>query len=128
MALSTGVDILHVPRVAEAIARHGERFLNRVFTAQERADCAGQPASLAARFAAKEAVAKALGVGMRVLSRQGVGWHEIEVERDGLGKPHVRLSGSAAERAARLGLSRWSLSLAHEREYAVAFVVATAET
>ena len=127
MSLSTGVDILHVPRVAEAIARHGERFLARVYTPAEIAYCRGRAPELAARFAAKEAVAKALGVGMRVLSRQGVGWHEIEVERDGLGKPHVRLSGSAAERAARLGLSRWSLSLAHEREYAVAFVVATAE-
>ncbi|MEO6060687.1 MAG: holo-ACP synthase, partial [Thermoflexales bacterium] len=85
--LSTGVDILHVPRVAAAIARHGERFLARVYTPEEIAYCRGRAPELAARFAAKEAVAKALGVGMRVLSRQGVGWHEIEVERDGLGKP-----------------------------------------
>ena len=127
MALSTGVDILHVPRVAETLARHGERFLARVYTPAEIEYCRGRAFELVVCFVVKEAVAKALGVGMRVLSRQGVGWHEIEVERDGLGKPHVRLSGSAAERAARLGLNRWSISLAHEREYAVAFVVATAE-
>ena len=68
--LSTGVDILHVPRVAEAIARHGARFLARVYTPAEIAYCRGRAPELAARFAAKEAVAKALGVGMRVLSRQ----------------------------------------------------------
>lgn len=124
--LSTGVDILHVPRVLDALTRHGDRFLARVYTQAERDYCRGRAPELAARFAAKEAVAKALGVGMRVLSRQGIGWHEVEVERDGLGKPHIRLSGSAAERAARLGLTQWSVSLAHEREYAIAFVVASA--
>ncbi|MBX7213237.1 MAG: holo-ACP synthase [Thermoflexales bacterium] len=123
--LSSGVDILHVQRVQEALARHGERFLARVYTPAEIAYCRGRAPELAARFAAKEAAAKALGVGMRVLSRQGVGWHEIEIERDVLGKPHLSLTGSAAERAQRLGLIRWSLSIAHEREYAIAFVVAS---
>lgn len=123
--LSSGVDILHVQRVQEALARHGERFLARVYTPAEIAYCRGRAPELAARFAAKEAAAKALGVGMRVLSRQGVGWHEIEIERDVLGKPHLSLTGSAAERAQRLGLTRWSLSIAHEREYAIAFVVAS---
>jgi holo-[acyl-carrier protein] synthase len=122
--LAAGVDIIHIPRIAAAIERHGERFLRRVFTLQELAYCAGRAPELAARFAAKEAASKALGVGVRTLSRHGIGWQEAEVVNDPYGKPHLRLYGRAAQLAEALGLSQWALSLAHEREFAVAFVVA----
>lgn len=123
--LATGVDILHVPRVAEAVERYGQRFLERVYTPDELRYCNGRVTALAVRFAAKEAVSKALGVGMRVMSRDGIGFHEAEVVNGESGKPHVRLSGRAAALADELGLSHWSLSLTHERDYVVAFVVAT---
>jgi len=122
--LTTGVDIVHIPRVEAALRRHGQRFIERVFTPREVAASHGFPHELAARFAAKEAVAKALGVGMRVISPFGVKFHEIETLRDLLGKPVVALSGQAAEHAQTLGLTEWAISLSHEREYAIAFVVA----
>lgn len=126
--LAVGVDILQIARVAEAIERYGQRFLTRVFTPAEIAYAAGRVSALAARFAAKEAVGKALGVGMRTLAQQGIGWLEAEVINDAHGKPRVHLHGSAAARAAQLGLTHWEISLAHEREYAVAFVVARGES
>jgi holo-[acyl-carrier protein] synthase len=86
--------------------------------------CRERVPELAVRFAAKEAVAKALGVGMRILARDGIQWHEAEIIGDFRGKPMVRLHGSAAQRANELGLKEWTVSLSHEREYAVAFVVA----
>jgi holo-[acyl-carrier protein] synthase len=110
--------------VAEAMERYGQRFLSRVYTPSELAYCAGRVQALAARFAAKEAVSKALGVGMRVMSREGIGFHEAEVVNGDGGRPGVRLHGRAAELAEELGLTHWSLSISHEREYAVAFVVA----
>ena len=122
--LTTGVDILAVHRVQEAMDRHGERFLQRVFTQAEIAYCKGRAPALAARFAAKEAVSKALGVGMRTLSREGIGWHEAEVVNGDSGKPDVHLHGRAAQLAHELGISQLSLSMTHEREYAVACVVA----
>lgn len=122
--LTTGVDIIHISRVEEAVARYGDRFLRRVFTPQELAYCRGRIPELAARFAAKEAVSKALGVGVRTLSRHGIGWHDAEVINGRSGKPGVRLHGRAAHLAAELHLTQWALSLTHEREYAVAFVVA----
>ena len=91
---SVGVDIIEIPRVAEALARWGDRFLRRVYTSREVAFCRGRVPELAARFAAKEAVSKALGTGMR-----GVAWREIEVCPDRRGKPHVYLHGRARERA-----------------------------
>jgi holo-[acyl-carrier protein] synthase len=122
--LAAGVDIIHIPRIAAAIERHGERFLRRVFTAQELEYCNGRPPELAARFAAKEAASKALGVGIRTLSRHGISWHEAEVVNGLYGKPDLRLHGRAAQLANMLGLRTWALSLAHEREFAIAFVVA----
>ena len=122
--LTTGVDIIHVPRMLAALERFGARFVARVFTEREVAACRGYPHELAARFAAKEAVAKALGVGMRVMARDGVGFHEVETLRDIRGKPMVVLSGRAAARAQELNLKEWAISLSHEREYAIAFVVA----
>lgn len=122
MILGTGVDIVAVERVARAVDRYGERFLRRVFTPAEIAYCtsaeAHRAARLAARFAAKEAVLKALGIGLR-----GVRWTDAEVCRDELGRPSVRLTGRLAEIAAARGATRIHLSLSHTQEYAVAQVV-----
>jgi holo-[acyl-carrier protein] synthase len=122
--LSTGVDLIEVARVERAIERHGARFLERVFTPEEVAYARRRPAELAARFAAKEAVAKALGVGMRMIAADGIGWQDAEVLGDGRGKPLVHLRGRAAERAEELGLTEWAVSLSHTKEHAIAFVVA----
>ncbi len=122
--LSTGVDILHVPRMKTAIERYGQRLLDRCFTKPEIASCRGFAEEFAARYAAKEAVSKALGVGLRIMSRHGVQFHEVEILPDRFGKPHVHLHGRAAQLAQDLGLTEWSVSLTHEKEYAVAFVVA----
>ncbi len=122
MNLRTGVDLVSLPRFARALERHGERLLARVFTPAEVALCAGQVASLAARFAAKEAVVKALGTGIGPVS-----WREVEVLRGEDGAPVLRLHGKAAQRAADLGLTDWSVSLSHTHEMAVAFVVALGE-
>ena len=122
--LTTGADILFIPRVTEAIERFGERYLQRIYTPSELTYCRGRVPELAVRFAAKEAVSKALGVGMRILARDGIYWHDAEIVNDSLGKPNVHLHGKALIRAQALGLTQWSVSLTHEREYAVAFVVA----
>jgi len=124
--LSTGVDIILIPRVQKALDLYGERFLNRVFTPREIAACRGRASEFAARFAAKEAVSKALGVGMRIMARNGIGFKDAEILPDGNGQPHVHLRDRASARAAELGLREWAVSLTHERDYAVAFVVATA--
>jgi holo-[acyl-carrier protein] synthase len=123
--VSVGVDIIEIERIARTLARFGERFLRRVYTEAEIAYCRGKPSRLAARFAAKEAVAKALGVG--IFWREGVYWRDVEVTRDHRGKPGICLHGSALERAQQEMLSGWALSLSHSREYAVAMVVATRE-
>jgi holo-[acyl-carrier protein] synthase len=117
--LSVGVDLVEVRRVALIATRYGERFSRRVFTERELADCAGRAESLAARWAAKEAVAKALGTGFGP-----VGWREIEVALDGAGCPQVHLYGRAAGLAQARGLTCWALSLSHDGGMAIAFVVA----
>jgi len=122
--LTVGVDIVEVPRIERMLNNYGNRFLERVYTAAEVLYCRARPADLAARFAAKEAVSKALGIGVRVLARDGINWQDVEVLGDERGKPQVRLYGRAAERAAELGLGEWAISLSHTREYAIAFVVA----
>ena len=123
--VSVGVDIVEIARIARTLTRFGERFLRRVYTQAEVAYCRGRPAQLAARFAAKEAVAKALGVG--IFWREGVYWRDVEVVRDPRGQPGIRLHHGALERAQQVGLSGWAVSLSHSREYAVAMVVATRE-
>lgn len=120
--LSTGVDLIEVPRIETAIARYGERFLSRVFTLNELTYCHGRPHQLAARFAAKEAVSKVLGIGIQ--HRDGVAWQEIQIVSDDHGKPAVQLSGKAARRAEQIGLTTFALSLSHTREHAIAMVVA----
>jgi holo-[acyl-carrier protein] synthase len=119
-----GVDLIEVARVERALARHGARFLERVFTPAEIVYCRGRAPELAARFAAKEAVSKALGVGMRMMSRDGIGWQEAEVIGDRRGKPLIRLYGRAAKLAETLELAEWAVSLSHTRDNAIAVVVA----
>ncbi len=120
--LRTGVDMMEIERLRQAVDRHGARFLQRVFTPGELADCGPRVESLAGRFAAKEAVAKALGTG---IWRAGIQWTDIEVRRDeATGAPQLLLHGAAARRAQELGLREWSLSLSHDRERVIALVVA----
>ena len=119
MILRTGVDLIEIERVRAAAERFGPRFLQRIFTPEELEEVGGNPASLAARFAAKEAVAKALGTGIGI-----VGWQEIEILRCASHQPNLRLSGAAASLAAELGLHTWSLSLSHSQTHAIAVVIA----
>jgi holo-[acyl-carrier protein] synthase len=119
---AVGVDIVEIERVEATLGRFGERFLNRVYTVLEVAVCRGRAHELAARFAAKESVMKALGTGAR-----GIGWREIEVLPNHRGKPLVYLHGRAKKRAERIGLNGIDISLSHSREYAVAFVVGQSE-
>ena len=107
--LTTGVDIIYMPRIERALTQFGDRFLARVYTPMERLYCRERVPELAVRFAAKEAVAMALGVGMRILARDGIHWHEAEIVGDFRGKPMVRLHGAAAARANELGLKEWSV-------------------
>lgn len=118
--LRTGVDLIEIERINESVARFGARFLQRVFTPSERSICNARTESLAGRFAAKEAVAKALGTG---IWRGGVVWTDIEIQRAPNGEPLLLLHNAAAQRAAALGISQWSLSLTHDRTHAIAFVV-----
>jgi holo-[acyl-carrier protein] synthase len=117
--LATGVDILEMERFEQAIDRHGDRILKRVFTPMELSQVGQNPASLAARFAAKEAVAKALCTGIGPVT-----WQEIEILRGPDREPVLHLHGAAQTRAAALGLQLWSLSLSHSKTSVVAFVVA----
>jgi holo-[acyl-carrier protein] synthase len=110
--------------VRRLVERYGDRVLNRVFTPAELAYCRRRVPELAARLAAKEAVAKSLGVGLRMMSPDGVDWHDVETLPDENGKPILHLHGQAAARAAELGLVEWSISLSHGYDVAVAFVVA----
>jgi holo-[acyl-carrier protein] synthase len=117
--LRTGVDLIEIQRIEEVIARHGNRYLDRIYTPAELDQTRRLPESLAGRFAAKEAVAKALGTGIG-----DVGWKEIEILGDEQNAPTLRLSGVAEQRSRELGLSVWSLSISHSMSHAVAFVVA----
>ena len=120
MMHSVGVDIVDIVRIEGAIARWGERFLRRVFSDSELKRYGNHSSSLAARFAGKEAVIKALG-GLS----PGFRWTEIEILSDPRGQPLVNLSGTMRARAASLGLADFAISLSDCEEYAVAFVVAT---
>ncbi len=117
--LRTGVDLIEISRIESAIARYGARFLEHTFTEQEQAEFGDNTASLAARFAAKEAVSKALGTGIGQ-----VGWLEIEILRGACREPVLHLHGSAERLAHDLGLTEWSVSLSHTATYAIAMVVA----
>jgi holo-[acyl-carrier protein] synthase len=124
LSLTIGVDVIEMDRFAAVYDEFGDKLLKRVFTDLEVAYCRGRTPELAARFAAKEAVSKALGVGMRMMARDGIEWKDVEVIGDRRGKPVVRLYGRAAARAAELGLAEWAISLSHTRDSATATVVA----
>ncbi len=125
MILGLGIDLVYVPRVRDAISRWGSRFIERLFCPEEIAFCSRlkDPApAYGARFAAKEACAKALGTGIR----HGVSWRQMAVVRKPGEGPVLHLSGRAREIALGLGASRWDVSLSHERDYACAIVILSA--
>lgn len=117
-----GIDIIEIARIKKAVARWGEGFLHRVYTEPELKLSYQKPSSLAAHFAGKEAVMKALGTGTK-----GIGWREIEILSDPRGKPLVHLYGKAQNRAHGLGLNHLAVSLSHSREYAIACVAGEAK-
>ncbi len=122
MIIGLGVDIAEVPRVRAAIERHGDRFLNRVYTPLEIAYCQRRKnryERFAARFAAKEAAMKALGTGWR----RGITWRDFEVSNATSGKPQLKLSGKAQEIYRSMGGNNIALSMTHTAEYALAEVI-----
>ena len=120
MKLKTGIDIIEIPRIQSALDNHGDRFLQRVFTPAEIAECRGRADALAIRFAAKEATTKALGTGIGPVS-----WQEVETLQKISGEPYLILHGRAEQVAKYLGLTTWAISLSHSRDNAIAVVVAT---
>ena len=117
---AVGIDMIEIDRVQRVLDRHPRRFLERVYTPEEVAFCRGRVSELAARFAAKEAVMKALGTGAR-----SVAWRDIEVLPDRRGKPLVYLYGGAQRRAEDIGLDAIDVSLSHLESFALAVVVCT---
>jgi holo-[acyl-carrier protein] synthase len=122
MIVAIGIDIVEIPRIEEKLSQGNTRFLNRVFTVGEIEYCekrGSKFASYAARFAAKEAVMKALGTGWG----DGVGWKEIEVVNDEAGKPKINLTGRALEKFNELGARTTHVSLSHSKDSAIAQVI-----
>lgn len=122
MIVGTGIDLVEIERIEQSATRFGQRFLNRVFTPAEQAYCMrkrNSAESLAARFAAKEAGAKALGTGIS----HGVSWLEIEVVREPGGRPTIRFHGRAAEIAERMGVAHVALSITHTASLSMASVL-----
>jgi len=118
LKLATGVDLIEISRIEEVIARHGKHYLERIYTSAELEQCGRRAESLAGRFAAKEAVAKALGSGIG-----DVMWKEIEILGGEQKAPILTLHGAAKLKAVSLGYSSWSVSISHSRSHSVAFVV-----
>lgn len=117
--LSSGIDLIEIARIERAIERHGERFFKRFFTEKEVIFCEGRSASLAGRFAVKEAVAKALGTGVGDFE-----WTDIEVVCDGRGKPELVLHDRARVLANAKGYIHWTISLSHTDTHAIGLAVA----
>ncbi len=120
MSLATGIDLIEISRITNAIERHGDHFLRRIFTSQELAYCAGHAGRLAGRFAIKEAVGKALGTGIGDMD-----WTDIEALNDGRGKPILTLHNTARQLADDQGLRQWAISISHTKTHAIGFVVAS---
>jgi holo-[acyl-carrier protein] synthase len=114
-----GIDLIDIDRIVAILSRYPDRFRQRILTPSEDRYCHGRPERIAGRWAAKEAVSKVLGLGVR-----GVGWREIEVLPNRAGQPQVYLHGRAARRAGALDLEEVSVSISHERHMAVAVAVA----
>ena len=122
LLLRTGVDLVEVDRLTKISPGIRSRFVARVFTNREVVDSRDLDASLLGKFAAKEAVSKALGTGIGLIS-----WQEIEIVKGEQGEPKVELNGRALELAKNLNLTQWSISISHSQTQAVAFVVAYGE-
>ena len=117
--IAVGIDIIEVSRIRKVFEKHGERFLQRVYTEREVWQCRGKATRLAGRFAAKEAISKALGTGLH-----GVAWREMEIVQLRSGRPTVTLHGNAKQRAELLGLSAFDVSIADLAEFSIAVAVA----
>ena len=123
MIIGTGNDLIEIDRIARSYRRYGEHLLRRVYTEAEAAYCKARKRTaqhLAARFAAKEAVAKALGTGMK----DGVAWRGIEVTREPGRAPRIVLHGRAAALADELGVRTVHIALSHSETHALAFAIA----
>ena len=121
--IAHGIDLVELDRIEQMIARHGDRFLERIFTERERADAdavKNRIEKLAGRFAAKEAVMKIIGTGWR----DGVAWTDIEVVNDPLGRPEVTIRGKVKELADKMALGPITLSISHTGNFAMASAVA----
>jgi len=119
MILRTGTDLIEISRIEEVVARHGRHYLERIYTPAELEQCGKRVESLAGRFAAKEAVAKALGCGIGDIT-----WNEIEILGDEHNAPVLTLHGVAEQKAKELKLTTWSVSISHSQSHSVAFAVA----
>ena len=119
-----GIDLVEIDRIEKMRAEHGQAFLDRCFTSDEQAYAESAPRvraeRYAARFAAKEAILKAFGTGLR----EGISWTDMDVTRNDLGAPSIRLTGEAAALAAQMGISGWRVSLTHTADLAMASVIA----
>ena len=123
--IAHGIDLVDFPRLESMIQRHGERFMNRIFTVREQADAEGVKnkfEKLAGRFAAKEAVLKLIGTGWR----GKIAWTEIEVVNNAMGQPIVEISGEVKRIADSLGVEQITLSITHTADFAIASAVALA--
>jgi holo-[acyl-carrier protein] synthase len=117
--LTVGVDLIEIARFKESVGKYGRRFLNRIYTEQEQHYCNGRVDRLAARFAAKEAVSKALGTGIGDTT-----WRDIEIINEENGRPRLLLHGAAQELAQQQNLHTWSISISHTETHAISTVVA----
>ena len=122
MIVVNGIDIIEIDRIRKVAHQYGSRFYSRIYSKFEIDYCNGDPAKLATRFAAKEAVMKALGTGVR-----GVSWKEIEILRQPGRGPQVKLHGKAKKHAAEMGINHMAVSLSHSETYAIASVVAQSQ-
>jgi holo-[acyl-carrier protein] synthase len=116
--IAIGIDIIEIDRIEQAALSWQDSFLKRIYTEAELEISGNKPSSLAARFAAKEAVMKALGTGAK-----GIGWKDIEVLSNSDGAPFVRLYGTAYRKAKEIGMSAFSVSISHSKQHAIAMVV-----
>ncbi len=119
--ISIGTDLVSIQRIDHLLLTYGDRFLERVYTPAEVRESCGSPSYLAGRFAVKEAVLKAIGTGLS----EGIRWQDVETTRTSPGAPLVRLQGRAKDRMQSLGGDRVLVSISHEREMAMAFVLIT---
>ncbi|QNO14576.1 holo-ACP synthase [Alkalicella caledoniensis] len=119
MIIGVGVDLIEISRIKKVVEARGDKLLERLFTERELEVMSRKHETIAGRFAAKEAVVKALGVGIGIIS-----WKDIEIIKDKLGKPKIYLTGAAARRRKTMGIIKMHLSISHSKSQAVAYVVA----